>query len=297
MSKESPVLDKTDDEDGLVDAREPQQGIAGQRITLKDLLPQITDIAKVAIWLVILVFVIWHWSYFANWLSNATHVEFPGGFKIDRFVQASRQIEANAGTFEARNPDFRLEFAQAAIIRAERVAPAINGALVLWVDSHRDNNQLEQQILGDLGIRFVNALSTKEAMQRLDRDRYDLIISNIGRQEPHTIPLSLCKVHYFDFQTDVQRDSFKNNLLALNAQVNSSPPGGFSFMEQVVHKYGQSAPPIIFYTGTNGGKVATLCSNTITNRMDILLQSVVSHLEEQRWKELQSETPATQPGA
>lgn len=286
MLKESPVLDKTDDEDGLV--------TASQKITLKDLLPQITDIAKVAIWLVILLFVIWHWSYFANWLSNATHVEFPGGFKVDRFVQASKQIEANASTFEARDHDFQLEFAKAAIVRAERVAPAINGALVLWVDNHRDNNQLEQQILGELGIRFVRAFSTKEAMQRLDRDKYDLIISNVGREEQSTTPLNLCKVHYFDFPDNAQQDGF--DLDTFSAKVNSSPPGGFSFMEQLVAKYGHSTP-IIFYTGSNGGKVATLCSNTITNRMDILLQSVVSHLEEQRWQELQSETPASKPGA
>jgi hypothetical protein len=102
-------------------------------------------------------------------------------------------------------------------------------------------------------------------MERLDRDRYDLIISNVGREEPPT-PLNLCKVHYFQFQSVAQQDSFKNNLDAFNAQVNNSPSGGFSLMEQLNEKYKDAAPPIIFFTATSGGKVATLCSNTITNR-------------------------------
>jgi len=62
-------------------------------------------------------------------------------------------------------------------------------------------------------------------------------------------------------------------------------------MEQLKETYKDDAPPIIFFTATSGGKAATLCSNTITNRVDLLLQSVVSHLEEQRWKELQKEAP------
>lgn len=36
---------------------------------------------------------------------------------------------------------------------------------MLWVDDNPPNNQLELQILGDLGIRFVTALSTQEAME------------------------------------------------------------------------------------------------------------------------------------
>ncbi len=241
-----------------------------------------------------LVFVFSHWSYFENWFGSATHVELPG-VKIDRFVQASERVEAYAGTPNATATGFRLEFARAAIVRAERSAPAIKGAVVLWVDDNPPNNQLEVDILSDLGIRFVHALSTKEAMERLERDKYDLVISNVGRDEPPT-PLSTCAVHYFEWQDDAQRQSFNGNLDAFNARVNSAPPGGFSMMEQIKAKYGEDAPPMIFFTASSGGKVATLCSKTITNRVDLLLQSVVSALEEKRWKELETDPPVSRRG-
>jgi CheY-like chemotaxis protein len=272
-----------------------QQEKSSTKIGLRDLVPLLANILKATGWLVLLLFVLLHWSYFGQWFSSATHVEFPG-VKIDRFVQASERIEENASTFKARDPEFQLEFAKAAIVRAERAAPAIKGALVLWVDDNPPNNQLELQILGDLGIRFVTALSTQEAMERLDRykDKYDLIISNVGRKEPPT-RLSSCPVHYFEWQSDDQRKDFNGNLDAFNAEVNAKPPGGFSLMEQIEEKYGDRKPPIIFFTASSGGKVATLCSKTITNRVDELLQSVVTNLEEQRWQELQNDTQSTSP--
>jgi CheY-like chemotaxis protein len=270
-------------------AAPPQQQGTRAIDLIKDLIPQITSIAQVAVWLAVLIFVVSHWSYFGNWFGSATHVELPG-VKIDRFVQASERVEAYAGTPNATATGFKLEFAKAAIVRAERVSPAIKGSLVLWVDNNPSNNQLEVDILSDMGIRFVRALSTNEAIERLDRDKYDLVISNVGRDEPPT-RLNTCPVHYFEWQDDAQRASFNGNLDAFNARINTAPQGGFSMMEQIKEKYGDNAPPMIFFTATSGGKVATLCSKTITNRVDLLLQSVVSTLEEKRWKELESDTP------
>jgi CheY-like chemotaxis protein len=276
-----------------VESPEPPQTAAEGTIKLDTLIPQVTDVLKVLAWLAVLVFVLFHWSYFGNWLSNATHVELPG-VKIDRFVQASVRVEEYASTPNAHQTGFSLEFARAAIVRAERVSPAIRGALVLWVDDHPEHNKLEVEILGDLGIRFVTALSTAEAMERLERDRYDLVISNVGRNESPT-PLFSCPVRYFSWQSDEQAKQFNGNLDAFNAKINMTPPGGFSLMEQMREKH-VDATPIIFFSASSGGKVATLCSNTITNRVDILLQSVVSHLEETRWQELQNELPSpTQP--
>jgi CheY-like chemotaxis protein len=268
------------------DEQQPQHRSKG--LGLQYLIPQTAGIAKAAAWLVLLLFVVSHWSYFGNWLGNATHVEFPG-VKIDRFVEASARVQEYAATPKAKDSNFNLQFARAAIVRAERVSPAIKGALVLWVDNNPDNNRLEVEILKALGIRFVTALSTKEAMERLERDSYDLIISNVGRDDPPT-PLKACPVHYFDFQTDQQRNSFDNNLDAFNARINAAPPGGFSLMEQVKGKYKGAAPPMIFFTFTSGEKVATLCSKTITKRVDFLLQSVVSNLEERRWQALETDT-------
>ncbi len=257
----------------------------------QDLLPQISSVLKVVAWLIVLVFIMFHWSYFASWLRNTTHIELPG-VKIDRFVEASSKAEQYAKTLTARDTGFDLTFAQAAIVRAKRDAPALDGALVLWVDNNPGHNKDEQSILEDFGIRFVRALSTDEAMERLDRDKYDLIITNVARQESPR-PLAVCQVHYFDWPSDELKQQFNGNLGAFNIETNKAGIGGFVFMDEVKAKYREAAPPIIFYSASNGGKVVSLCAKTITNRADILLQSVISSLEEQRWHELSDNLPSS----
>ena len=52
---------------------------------------------------------------------------------------------------------------------------------VLWVDDHPSNNILERQALEALGVSFVLATSTKEALEKLDEQHFDTIISDMGR--------------------------------------------------------------------------------------------------------------------
>ena len=52
---------------------------------------------------------------------------------------------------------------------------------VLWVDDRPNNNINERQTLEALGINFVLATSTDEALERLARQRFDAIISDMGR--------------------------------------------------------------------------------------------------------------------
>jgi hypothetical protein len=125
-------------------------------------------------------------------------------------------------------------------------------------------------------------------MQRLDRNFYDFIISNSRQNEP-TGQLSACKIHYFDWPYNVSRSYFKESLDSFNDYINA--PGGLVFMDRVKTKFKEDqAPPIIFYSASTGGIVTSLCSKTITNRADILLQSVVTSLKEQRWQELADST-------
>lgn len=54
-------------------------------------------------------------------------------------------------------------------------------ANVLWVDDHPENNEYERRALRNLGIKTDLALSTSEALRRLNGWRYDLLISDLGR--------------------------------------------------------------------------------------------------------------------
>lgn len=254
----------------------------------RHVVPQIADVLKVTVWIVVLIFIFFHWGYFSDWFRATTHLELPG-VKLDRFVQASAKIEKYASTPRAKETSFNRAFAESAIARARRVAPALKGALVLWADDRPENNSSEREILGDFGIRFVNVKSTDEAMQRLDRDSYDLIISSSRQNEPAE-PLTVCPVHYFEWPFNVPKEAFKDDLDAFNKHINAAAPGGFVFMDRVKAKYKENAPPIIFYSASTGRIVTSLCSKTITNRADVLFQSVISSLEEQRWQELSVNT-------
>ena len=66
--------------------------------------------------------------------------------------------------------------------RADFAAELLRGAQVLWVDDHPINNLNERQILRSYGVFIDLARSTEEALDMLQAIRYDLIVSDMGRQ-------------------------------------------------------------------------------------------------------------------
>lgn len=52
---------------------------------------------------------------------------------------------------------------------------------ILWVDDRPDNNIHERQALEAVGINFILAVSTEEALERLNQQQFDAIISDMGR--------------------------------------------------------------------------------------------------------------------
>jgi hypothetical protein len=70
-----------------------------------------------------------------------------------------------------------------ALRRAELVAAAVRGARVLWVDDVPGNNRSECQLLTALGLRVDQVRSTAEALTALASATYDLILSDMARDE------------------------------------------------------------------------------------------------------------------
>ncbi len=59
----------------------------------------------------------------------------------------------------------------------------LSGKHILWVDDNPGNNTYEKQSLEVFGIRITDSLSTKDAMEKLARNHYDLIITNFKRPD------------------------------------------------------------------------------------------------------------------
>ncbi|WP_199320184.1 response regulator [Leptolyngbya sp. FACHB-261] len=68
---------------------------------------------------------------------------------------------------------------------AEAVTPRVikqaGRTTILWVDDNPNNNIYERQSMEALGISFVLATSTEEALDRLNRQQFDAIISDMRR--------------------------------------------------------------------------------------------------------------------
>ena len=62
-----------------------------------------------------------------------------------------------------------------------RSSKQIAGARVLWVDDRPENNVYEQRSLEALGIHFDIATSTEDALILLSENKYDAVISDMGR--------------------------------------------------------------------------------------------------------------------
>ena len=73
----------------------------------------------------------------------------------------------------------------AADVVAEVVTPRAlrraSRSTVLWVDDNPDNNSYQRQALEAIGVSFVLAKSTDEALNKISKQRFDAIISDMGR--------------------------------------------------------------------------------------------------------------------
>lgn len=91
-------------------------------------------------------------------------------------------------------PQIRLEGARAAIEQRGQDVPQpvvlretmrkLPAARILWVDDHPENNRLEIQALERSGVTVEVALSNAEAAEQMRGREYQLVVSDIGRDEP-----------------------------------------------------------------------------------------------------------------
>lgn len=77
-----------------------------------------------------------------------------------------------------------------ALRRAALVAPALEGARLLWIDDNPAGNTWERATFEALNVEVTTAGSTEEAVHRLSVDSFDVIISDISRDGDHAAGLT-----------------------------------------------------------------------------------------------------------
>jgi CheY-like chemotaxis protein len=66
--------------------------------------------------------------------------------------------------------------------RAQLVALALQNARVLWIDDNPRNNEWERLTLRQLGVHVMAVQSTETAVECLESEAFDLILSDISRR-------------------------------------------------------------------------------------------------------------------
>lgn len=105
--------------------------------------------------------------------------------------EAARALGASTSAHvpTAEPPDVAIERAIAqipeVIRRAGNADPTgrLRGVAILWVDDKPENNDMVCRALEELGAHVTTSTSTDDALTKLRRERYDVIISDIKRPE------------------------------------------------------------------------------------------------------------------
>ncbi|WP_250523462.1 MULTISPECIES: hypothetical protein [unclassified Caballeronia] len=255
-----------------------------------------TGIFMLAILIVAAIAVNWNHiaPYLKFWLNDITHLKILG-VEIDR-EKAENEVDRLIKKFEGNKSDDEMQIdataARGALARALNSARAIAGTRLLWVDQNPDNNARELSFLRSIGIETFHVGSTSEALKFIPVIRPDVIISNISRPKDAPERLGNCPAHYYALPSWANGYS---SLDQLNLDVNSgkTEAKGFALAEEVSKlpiPYNELADKensrIIFYTARSGGISSSQCGRIVTNRTDVLLNEVVSVLEESNWRML-----------
>lgn len=152
------------------------------------LLDAVTKLLNVLIWPGVLLFILIRFgSDLREFFSSLGELSLKGaGFEASlKRKQAEVVAALSAAAASKPDGDKTREAMIAADVVADFVTPrAIRRAgrsTVLWVDDNPNNNSYERQALEALGVSFVLAISTDEAIKKNSRQRFDAIISDMGR--------------------------------------------------------------------------------------------------------------------
>lgn len=152
------------------------------------LLATVTQLIGVLVWPALLVFfLVFFRSSLSSFFSNLGELSFkaPGleasakrRDEAAAALGAAEAVRSSPGDTTRSTVDPRY-IAEA--LPSSRVLRRILGSQVLWVDDRPGNNVFERQALEALGIRIDLSISTEDALEKMRRRSFDLVISDMGR--------------------------------------------------------------------------------------------------------------------
>jgi CheY-like chemotaxis protein len=157
------------------------------------LLDAIAKLLNVLIWPAILLFILIRFGRdLREFFSSLGELSFKGAGLEASFKRKQAEVVAALSAAAASKPNednTRESIAKEAMIAADVVAEVVtprtirraSRSTVLWVDDNPNNNIYARKPLEALGVSLVLAQSTDEALKKISRQRFDAIISDMGR--------------------------------------------------------------------------------------------------------------------
>lgn len=151
----------------------------------------VADLLGAIAWPLVLLWVVW---YFGE--SIKTFIKDIGGLTLKGAgmevsfnraqLQTAAGLAANAAAPDAQGHLPPSKAAQEAVevvteMLTTRAVKRASKTKILWVDDRPQNNAQLQQSLQALGMTIHQAETTEQAMERLTHERFDLVISDMGR--------------------------------------------------------------------------------------------------------------------
>jgi CheY-like chemotaxis protein len=148
-------------------------------------LADVTRLIGVLVWPALVVFVVVLFRRpLTRLLSGSLTVKGPGGLEISA---SSRQQAATALTQATAAKGASPMDQQTALDRVDSAAQTLSvvggRARVLWVDDHPSGNRHEATAMEAVGIDVELSPSTEDALERVQRTNYDVIVSDMERIE------------------------------------------------------------------------------------------------------------------
>jgi CheY-like chemotaxis protein len=107
----------------------------------------------------------------------------PSGFSLE-FAARKLEEAAEKDTRSGKEPRMVGIVAQRTVLaRLRRSYDLIDGARILWVDDHPTNNSPIVDLLRHYGASIDLALSNSEGIRLLEATSYDVILSDVGRDD------------------------------------------------------------------------------------------------------------------
>jgi CheY-like chemotaxis protein len=150
---------------------EGPQSLEAQRNAVLGIVPHL-------LWAALLLFILL-WIGRDGLNALAGRVQKVGAFGVE--LEFRQELERAAT--DSKTPISGTDLGRASR-RLARDQALVNGSRILWIDDLPANNEAEMRVFEEAGARVDVHTSSNAAREAVERVRYDLVVSDIGRDDP-----------------------------------------------------------------------------------------------------------------